>query len=112
MKTPTLKKSLVPGLKKPKKLGGVQHSCNNNFAKAVSAIFDKKDQLSNNCLFKDWIPEEKNESAWLEKIEEFFISCKIMDEERDKIGAKDDDDYNTDENGTSLTVKMKNLVIS
>jgi hypothetical protein len=65
-------------IKKPKKIGGVQHSCNKNFAKSISAIITggEKEQVYKQGLFKDWILGAKNETTWLERIDDFFISCK------------------------------------
>jgi hypothetical protein len=57
------KRFLGAWIKKSKKTGGVQHSCNNNFAKAISAILPEKKQLYKQGLFKDWIPEAKKNLA-------------------------------------------------
>jgi hypothetical protein len=43
----------------------------------------KKNDLYNQCCFRDWIPEAKDEMLWLAKIDEYFNSCKTIDEEKD-----------------------------
>jgi hypothetical protein len=70
-------------MNQPKKNGGVQLSCNDTFAKAISVILPQKKNLSSQCLFRDWIPEAKDEPSWLTKIDEYFNSCKTTDEERE-----------------------------
>jgi hypothetical protein len=63
------KKILGAWMNQPKENGWVQLSCNDTFAKAISAIFPQKN-LSSQCLFRDWIPEAKDEPMWLTKIDQ------------------------------------------
>ncbi len=64
------------------KNGGVQHTYSNTFSTAISAILPEKNDLNNQCSFRYWIPEAKDETLWLVKINEYFNSCKNIDEEK------------------------------
>ncbi len=43
----------------------------------------QKNDLNNQGCFRDWIPKAKDELPWLAQIDEYFSSCKTIDEERD-----------------------------
>jgi hypothetical protein len=77
------KKFLGAWMHKTRKKGGPQLSCNNNFARAVSAIIRNIQSEDQGLLFKDWILLV-NESEWLNSINAYFESCKTMDEDREK----------------------------
>jgi hypothetical protein len=47
---------------------GVQVSCKDKFVTVISAILPPKKCLSNQCLFRDWIPEVKDESCGYPKL--------------------------------------------
>ncbi len=71
----------------PRKIGGPQLSCNNNFARAISAILPKVQSEKQGLLFRDWIPLALAEPEWLDLINVYFESCKTTGE--DKEDAED-----------------------
>jgi hypothetical protein len=81
------KKLLGAWLNQPRKAGGQQLSCNNNFARAISAVLPL-----DHCgaLFKEWIPIAANEIDWLNYIEAYFETCRTMDEDRDEEDEEND----------------------
>ena len=78
------KKFLGAWMHRPRKIGGPQLSCNNNFARAVSAIVPNIQSENRGLLFKDWIPLALNESEWLNSVNAYFESCKTMEEDHEK----------------------------
>ncbi len=74
------KKFLGAWMHQPRKVGGLKLSCNNNFAKAISAVVLGIQSKHQGLLFKDWIPLALNESDWLNTINAYFESCKTIDE--------------------------------
>ncbi len=58
--------------------------------------FQKKVQLHKKGLFKDWILEAKNKTTWLNRIEDFFTSCKTIDKEREKENENEPDESRSD----------------
>jgi hypothetical protein len=70
------KKLLGAWMHQPRKVGGQQLSCNNNFAKAISAAVSDTVQPNQGLLFRDWIPLTLDEKEWLNRVEEYFESCK------------------------------------
>jgi hypothetical protein len=67
-------------------------SCNNNFARAVSAIVPNIQSENRGLLFKDWIPLALSESEWLNSVNAYFESCKTVDEDREKeVGTNNAD---------------------
>jgi hypothetical protein len=72
--------SLEPGCTNP---GRQQLSCNNNLARAITAILPST-QLENQGLhFKKWIPITVDEEVWMNYIEAYFKTCKTTDEEQE-----------------------------
>jgi len=80
----------------------LQLSCNNNFAKAISAVVPGIQSEHQGLLFKDWIPLALNESDWLNTINAYFESCKIIDEDCEE----EKDPNNTNPQDTILHVHM------
>jgi hypothetical protein len=70
-------------IKMPRKTGGPQLTCNNNFLKAINAILPEETLSSKQGLFKEWIPLAKEEAVWTDYIERYFESNKTMDDERE-----------------------------
>jgi len=56
-------------------------SCNNNFAKQISAVVPSIQSEHQGLLFKDWIPLAINKSDWLNTGNAYFESCKTIDED-------------------------------
>jgi hypothetical protein len=81
-------------MNQPRKASGQQLSCNNNFAKAIAAVLSDTEQPNQGLLFRDWIPLTLDEKECLNRVEEYFESCKTTDEERDDNQAQDQDDEN------------------
>jgi hypothetical protein len=77
------KKFLGAWMYQPRKIGGPQLSCNNNFARAISAILPDNQSGDKGLPFKEWIPIALNEPEWLNYINAYFESCKTIDEDRD-----------------------------
>jgi hypothetical protein len=67
----------------PRKAGGQQLSCNNNFAQAVSMVAPNIPQENQNLLFRDWIPLALDENEWLSLVNKYFESCRTIDENRE-----------------------------
>ncbi len=67
----------------PRKAGGQQFSCNNNFAQAVSMVALNILQENQNLLFRDWIPLALDENEWLNLVNKYFESCRTIDENRE-----------------------------
>ena len=67
-----------------------QLTCNNSFAKVIEKILPPDKSLSNShALLKEWLPLVKNESNWLEYIDEYFKSCRnIVDYDELKKNKK------------------------
>jgi hypothetical protein len=78
------KKFLGAWMHKSRKPGGQQLSCNNNFARAITAVIPDTQLESQGLLFKKWIPIAINKEKWMEYIEAYFEACKTIDEERDE----------------------------
>ncbi len=84
------KKFLGAWMYQPRKIGGPQLSCNNNFARAISAILPDIQSGDKALPFKEWIPIVLNEPEWLYYINAYFESCKTIDEDRDDEEIKND----------------------
>jgi hypothetical protein len=63
-------------MNQPRKAGGQQLSCNNSFARAISAVLPLD---HDGALFKEWIPSAANETDWLNYTEAYFETCRTMD---------------------------------
>jgi hypothetical protein len=69
------KKFLVAWINKAQKIGGPQHTCNNH-----------------NAPLKDWLPIAKDEANWQHYIDEYFNSCRTINEDEnddDSVGEED-----------------------
>ncbi len=87
----------------PRKTGGQQLSCNNNFAKAVSAVVPNSTLKNQGLLFKEWIPLAMTESEWLEYVNAYFDACKTIDEERDEEEAEVEEETAEENNSSPAT---------
>ncbi len=75
----------------PRKTGGQQLSCNNNFARAISAVIPDTQSEKQGLPFKDWIPLALGEKIWLNYVNAYFDECRTIDEERDD--EQEDEEY-------------------
>lgn len=78
------KKYLAGWINKPRKNGAPQHTCNNNFVKAINDILPCNINLSSNAPLKEWLPLAKNKKSWQDYIDEYFESCRRIDESEDE----------------------------
>ncbi len=87
------KKFLAAWINKARKEGALQHTCNNNFAKPISTILPSGLALSNrNGPLKERLPGAKIEKNWQYYIDQYFDSCKKIDESDDEsVEAAEDD---------------------
>ena len=67
----------------PRKAGGQQLSCNNNFARAISAVTLNALPESQALLFREWMPLALDENEWMNLINKYFESCKTINEDRE-----------------------------
>jgi hypothetical protein len=77
------KKLLGAWMHQPRKAGGQQLSCNNNFARAICAVIPNIQSEHQGLLFRDWLPLTLDESEWLNVINAYFDACKTIDEDCD-----------------------------
>jgi hypothetical protein len=77
------KKLLGAWMHRPRKAGGQQLSCNNNFAHAITAILPDAHLERQGLPFKKWIPLASDEKTWKDYINAYFEACKTTDEERE-----------------------------
>jgi hypothetical protein len=78
------KKFLAGWINKARKEDAPQLTCSNNFAKAISNILPSSLALSNrNAPLKEWLPVAKIEKNWQYYIDQYFDSCKKIDESDD-----------------------------
>jgi hypothetical protein len=59
------KKFLGAWMNQPRKIGGQQLLCNNNFANAIKVVVPNTQIGNQGLLFKEWVPITMNEEAWL-----------------------------------------------
>jgi hypothetical protein len=96
------KKFLGAWMHQPKKLGGQQLSCNNNFARAITAVLPNLLREKQGLLFKDWIPTTRDESEWMKHIDDYFEACKTIDDK------KEDEEYGREYGGRDDAKKDEN----
>ena len=77
------KKILGAWMPQSKKSGGQQLSCNNNFARAISAVTLNALPESQDLLFREWMPLALDENEWMNLINKYFESCKTINEDRE-----------------------------
>jgi hypothetical protein len=70
------KKLLGAWMNQPRKAGGQQLSCNNNFARAISAVLPQIDH--HGVLFKEWIPTAANKPDRQKYIKVYLESCSLQ----------------------------------
>ena len=58
------------GYSPPRKIGGPQNLCNNNFLIAITAL---NPEVEKNGKFQSWTPLTGEESTWNSKIDKFFM---------------------------------------
>jgi hypothetical protein len=90
----------------PKKPGGQQLSCNNNFARAITAVLPNLPREKQGLLFKDWIPTTRDESEWMKHIDDYFKACKTIDDK------KEDEEYSREYGGRDDAKKDENTGLS
>jgi hypothetical protein len=70
------KKILGAWMSRSKKSGCQQLSCNNNFARATSALTLNALPESQDLLFREWMPLALDENEWMNLINKYFESCR------------------------------------
>jgi hypothetical protein len=87
------KKFLRAWINRARKEGALKLTCNNSFAKMISNILPSSLALSNrSALLKEWPPVAKIEKNWQYYIDQYFDSCKKIDESDDESVEVDEDD--------------------
>ncbi len=87
------KKFLAAWINKAQKEGTPQLTYNNSFAKMINNILPSGLALSNRSApLKEWLPVAKIEKNWQYYIDQYFDSCKRIDESDDKSAKADQDD--------------------
>jgi hypothetical protein len=95
------KKFLVAWINKAQKIGP-QHTCNNHFAKVINEILPPTCALSNNnAPLKDWLPIAKDEANWQHYIDEYFNSCRTINEDENDDDSIAEEDTPSNDDGTS-----------
>jgi hypothetical protein len=76
-----------------RKEGAPQLTCNNSFAKTIYNILPSGTTLSSkNAPLKEWLPVAKCEKNWQFYIDQYFESCKNLDENDDEGDEVDEVD--------------------
>ena len=96
------KKFLAAWINKARKIGGPQHTCNNHFVKVINEILPSTCALSNNSApLKDWLPIAKDEANWQHYIDEYFNSCRTINEDENDDDSVGEEDTPSNGDGTS-----------
>jgi hypothetical protein len=69
-----------------RKAGSQQLSCNNNFARTITAILPDTLLEKQGLPFKKWITLASDDKTWLHYINTYFEACKTTDKEREDNG--------------------------
>ncbi len=87
------KKFLAAWINRARKEGAPQLTCNNSFAKTICNILPSGTTLSSkNAPLKEWLPVAKCEKNWQFYIDQYFKSCKNVDESDDEGDDVDEAD--------------------
>mmetsp|Transcript_1492 Transcript_1492/g.2309 ORF Transcript_1492/g.2309 Transcript_1492/m.2309 type:complete len:276 (+) Transcript_1492:2167-2994(+) len=74
------KKFLAAWIVGKRKSGAPQLTCNNNFANSIKKILPtNKVTLNKQAILREWMPLAKDQSSWLQFIDEYFESCRNID---------------------------------
>ena len=74
------KKFLAAWIVGKRKSGVPQLTCNNNFANSIKKILPtNKVTLNKQAILREWMPLAKDQSSWLQFIDEYFESCRNID---------------------------------
>ena len=62
-----------------------QLTCNNNFADSIKKILRiEKSSLNKQALLREWMPLAKDQTSWLQFIDDYFESCRNIDYQDEK----------------------------